>query len=76
MFIESQWNGKKTIVENIQLPHTLLSRFDLIFLILDPQDEVFDRRLGRHLVSLYYKSQQESNEELIGNLRFKFRISP
>merc|ERR1719357_1760789 len=63
--IESQWNGKKTIVENIQLPHTLLSRFDLIFLILDPQDEVFDRRLGRHLVSLYYKSQQESNEELI-----------
>ena len=63
-------------MENIQLPHTLLSRFDLIFLILDPQDEVFDRRLGRHLVSLYYKSQQESNEELIGNLRFKFRISP
>merc|ERR1712079_386711 len=63
--IESQWNGKKTIVENIQLPHTLLSRFDLIFLILDPQDEVFDRRLGRHLVSLYYKSQQDSNEELV-----------
>ena len=63
-------------MENIQLPHTLLSRFDLIFLILDPQDEVFDRRLGRHLVSLYYKSQQESNEELIGNLNFQFKISP
>merc|ERR1712223_324319 len=63
--IGSQWNAKKTIVENIQLPHTLLSRFDLIFLILDPQDEVFDRRLGRHLVSLYYKSQQDSNEELV-----------
>merc|ERR1711981_238297 len=63
--IIAQLNSKKTIVENIQLPHTLLSRFDLIFLILDPQDEVFDRRLGRHLVSLYYKSQQESNEELI-----------
>merc|ERR1711981_75240 len=63
--IIAQLNSKKTIVENIQLPHTLLSRFDLIFLILDPQDEVFDRRLGRHLVSLYYKSQQESNEELL-----------
>merc|ERR1711953_369337 len=61
--IESQWNSKKTIVENIQLPHTLLSRFDLIFLILDPQDEVFDRRLGRHLVSLYYRSQEATNEE-------------
>merc|ERR1712029_104959 len=31
----------------------------------DPQDEVFDRRLGRHLVSLYYKSKQDSNEELV-----------
>ena len=28
--IDSQWDPKKTIVENIQLPHTLLSRFDLI----------------------------------------------
>ncbi|VDM26768.1 unnamed protein product, partial [Hydatigera taeniaeformis] len=39
----------------IQLPHTLLSRFDLIFLILDPQDEIYDARLARHLVGLYYK---------------------
>lgn len=61
--IESQWNNKKTIVENIQLPHTLMSRFDLIFLILDPQDELFDKRLGRHLVSLYYRSGDESEEE-------------
>ena len=34
---ESQWNPRKTIVENIMLPHTLMSRFDLIFLMLDPQ---------------------------------------
>jgi len=63
--IESQWNASKTIVENIQLPHTLLSRFDLIFLMLDPQDEVFDRRLGRHLVSLYYKTEATSSDELL-----------
>lgn len=24
--IESQWNKNKTIIENIQLPHTLISR--------------------------------------------------
>ena len=24
--VESQWNPKKTTIENIQLPHTLLSR--------------------------------------------------
>jgi len=63
--VESQWNKNKTIIENIQLPHTLLSRFDLIFLMLDPQDELFDRRLARHLVSLYYRSQVEVEEEFL-----------
>merc|ERR1712036_65111 len=60
---ESQWNPKRTIVENIKLPHTLMSRFGLIFLMLDPQDEVYDRRLGRHLVSLYYRSDDQAKEE-------------
>merc|ERR550519_1107413 len=58
--IESQWNKNKTIIENIELPHTLLSRFDLIFLILDPQDELYDRRLANHLVSLYHSDCGES----------------
>ncbi|NXA89594.1 MCM4 factor, partial [Melanocharis versteri] len=61
--IESQWNPKKTTIENIQLPHTLLSRFDLIFLMLDPRDEAYDRRLARHLVSLYYQSEEKMEEE-------------
>ncbi|XP_026763074.2 DNA replication licensing factor MCM4 [Galleria mellonella] len=60
---ESQWNKNKTIVENVQLPHTLMSRFDLIFLILDPQDEVFDRRLASHLVSLYFQDPADSQDD-------------
>ena len=55
----SQWDERSTVVENIQLPHTLLSRFDLIFLMLDPQDEQFDRRLATHLVSLYHQSRED-----------------
>ncbi|KAL1512769.1 hypothetical protein ABEB36_002301 [Hypothenemus hampei] len=62
---ESQWNKNKTIIENVQLPHTLLSRFDLIFLLLDPQNELFDKRLAKHLVSLYYKSRQEEDDEIL-----------
>jgi len=31
--------------------------------MLDPQDEQFDRRLARHLVSLYHQSQQDEEEE-------------
>nr|QIC49964.1 DNA replication licensing factor MCM4 [Actinia equina] len=61
--VKSQWDPRLTTVENIQLPHTLLSRFDLIFLMLDPQDEFYDRRLATHLVSLYYQTQEEEEEE-------------
>ncbi|KAI4468321.1 dna replication licensing factor mcm family member [Holotrichia oblita] len=62
---ESQWNKNKTIIENVQLPHTLLSRFDLIFLILDPQNELFDKRLAKHLVSLYYRTREQEEDEIL-----------
>jgi DNA replication licensing factor MCM4 len=39
-------------VENLDLPPTLLSRFDLIYLILDKPNADNDRRLARHIVSL------------------------
>ena len=57
--VESAWNANKTIVENIQLPHTLMSRFDLIFLVLDPKDEAYDRKLAAHLVSLYHTDRED-----------------
>lgn len=53
------------IIENVNLPHTLLSRFDLIYLILDSQDEAFDKRLARHLISLYYKNEPEGEDDLV-----------
>jgi DNA replication licensing factor MCM4 len=51
--VESRYNPRLSVVENIQLPPTLLSRFDLIYLLLDPEREDEDRKLARHLVSLY-----------------------
>ena len=41
------------------LLQTLMSRFDQIFLMLDPQDEIHDRHLVNQLVSLYNRSRQE-----------------
>ncbi|KAI6232940.1 DNA replication licensing factor MCM4 [Aphelenchoides fujianensis] len=57
--IGSKWDPKKTIVENINLEHTLLSRFDLIFLVIDPRTEDHDRLLARHLVNFYVKGAKE-----------------
>ena len=50
---------KNTTIGNIQLPHVLLSRFDLIFLILDPQDEAYDKDLIHHRVALCYQSKEQ-----------------
>ena len=51
--VQSKYNPKLSVVENIKLPPTLLSRFDLIYLVLDKQNEAADRRLANHIVSLY-----------------------
>jgi DNA replication licensing factor MCM4 len=54
--IESRYNPNRSVVDNIQLPPTLLSRFDLIYLILDAPNVEQDRRLAQHLVGLYYET--------------------
>lgn len=73
---ESQWNKNKNIIDNVKLPHTLMSRFDLIFLILDPQDEVFDRRLAAHLVSLYYTTQQDEEDTMFVSIYITCSMCP
>jgi len=62
--IHSKWDPRGTVMENIQLPPTLMSRFDLVFLILDPQDEQYDKKLARHLVSLYFQDAANEAEEV------------
>ena len=54
--VESRYNPSLSVVENIKLPPTLLSRFDLIYLILDAPNVESDRRLAQHLVGLYYET--------------------
>jgi len=56
--IDSKYDPKKSVVENINLPPSLLSRFDLIFLVLDKPDERTDAQLARHLVALYRLDRQ------------------
>jgi DNA replication licensing factor MCM4 len=54
----------------------LLSRFDLVYLILDRVDETADRRLARHLLSMYLDDKPQSAaggmEILVRNLSQPF----
>ncbi|TDH73176.1 hypothetical protein CCR75_002333 [Bremia lactucae] len=55
--IESRYNPNKSVVENVNIVPTLLSRFDLIYLILDKPQAESDRKLAKHIVALYYDEE-------------------
>ncbi|KUJ18716.1 MCM-domain-containing protein [Mollisia scopiformis] len=65
--IGSKYNPNLPVPQNIDLPPTLLSRFDLVYLILDRIDETNDRRMARHLLSMYLddKPQNASTQEIL-----------
>ena len=58
--VGSRYNPRMSVIDNIQLPPSLLSRFDLIYLVLDKADEATDRKLARHLIGLFYEHEAES----------------
>ena len=43
----------KTVSENLKMSTALLSRFDLIFIMVDSADEVLDARLSEHIMALH-----------------------
>lgn len=61
--IDSKYNPKLSVVENIKLPPTLLSRFDLIYLVLDKSSSITDKRLADHIVSLFGEEEPTSRKE-------------
>ena len=58
--IGSKYNPNLPVPQNIDLPPTLLSRFDLVYLVLDRIDEQNDRRLARHLVGMYLEDAPQN----------------
>ncbi|MBW0494946.1 hypothetical protein O181_034661 [Austropuccinia psidii MF-1] len=58
--VGSKYNLSWPITKNIDLPPTLISRFDLLYLVLDKIDEVNDRKLAKHLVNLYLEDRPET----------------
>jgi len=59
--VDSRYNPHRSVIDNIKLPPSLLSRFDLIYLMLDKNNETHDRRLASHILSLYSLDYQMNN---------------
>ncbi|KAJ3921144.1 cell division control protein 54 [Lentinula edodes] len=59
--VGSKYDVDLPITRNIDLPPTLISRFDLLYLVLDQVDENLDRRLAQHLVGLYLEDTPDNS---------------
>ncbi|RZC35205.1 DNA helicase MCM8 [Asbolus verrucosus] len=73
------YNKAKTIAENLKISSPMLSRFDLIFILLDQPNEELDMLLSEHVLALhsgksvsnstFNRSSAAANTSLRGRLR-------
>ncbi|XP_039311936.1 DNA helicase MCM8 isoform X2 [Solenopsis invicta] len=62
--IGGQYDKSKTITENLHISQPILSRFDLIFLLLDKPNKHFDNLLCKHIMTVHSSLYANSNEEV------------
>lgn len=61
---DSSYDPKKSVADNINLPKNLMTRFDLIWLMLDKRNADMDKLLADHLVSMYSESGAKKKREV------------
>lgn len=59
--LHGRYNTKRSPRENINLPYALLSRFDILFLILDEANFDDDVRLAEHIASVHRTGKAPTN---------------
>ncbi|MCD6488697.1 MAG: minichromosome maintenance protein MCM [Desulfurococcales archaeon] len=53
-----RYDISRTVAENINLPPTILSRFDLIFIIKDVPEEELDKRMAKHILYVHKEADK------------------
>ncbi|RKP17998.1 MCM-domain-containing protein [Rozella allomycis CSF55] len=61
--LHGRYNTKRSPRENINLPYALLSRFDILFLILDEPNFDSDVRLAEHVTNVHRDGKPPSNND-------------
>ncbi|XP_028156203.1 DNA helicase MCM8 isoform X2 [Ostrinia furnacalis] len=59
------YNRAKTVVENLKINSALLSRFDLVFILLDQPDEKIDAMLSEHVLALHSGQKRKSSSKAL-----------
>ncbi|MCS7139044.1 MAG: minichromosome maintenance protein MCM, partial [Crenarchaeota archaeon] len=79
--VYGRYDDSLNFSENVDLPPTLLSRFDLYFIIKDRPDKEVDSRLSEHILKLHMEAYDYSDEIIPPDLLRKYlayckRITP
>lgn len=59
--VGGHYNKAKTVSENLKLKGPILSRFDLVFILIDRADDEMDFRLSEHVLAQHNRSIRSSH---------------
>jgi replicative DNA helicase Mcm len=67
-----RYEPHRTVAENISLPVTILSRFDLIFVLRDVPDKESDTRMSEHILEIHRRGASPVEAEIEMDLLRKY----
>jgi DNA helicase MCM8 len=54
-------------MENIRISNAILSRFDMVFLLLDDPDLMRDKKLSEHVMKLHSRNRKRKLDSFLGS---------
>ncbi len=67
-----RYDAYKTVTENINLPVTILSRFDLIFVLKDVPEKDLDEKMSTHILEIHRKGTVPTETPIPSELLRKY----
>jgi replicative DNA helicase Mcm len=67
-----RYEPNRTVAENVPLPVTILSRFDLIFVLRDVPNKEADGKMSRHILEIHRKGKSPVETQIDAELLRKY----
>jgi replicative DNA helicase Mcm len=67
-----RYEPNRTVAENVPLPVTILSRFDLIFVLRDVPNKEADGKMSRHILEIHRRGQSPVEAQVDAELLRKY----
>jgi replicative DNA helicase Mcm len=67
-----RYEPNRTVAENVPLPVTILSRFDLIFVLRDVPNKEADKKMSRHILEIHRRGRSPVETQVDAELLRKY----